>query len=62
MIDDSVTPSEVRQRPHSGICFPTDLTLEKLICDWTLSEADREQVRTCRGEDSKRRFALPLGT
>jgi Domain of unknown function (DUF4158) len=62
MMDDSVVPSEVRQRLRSGICFPSDLTLEELIRDWTLSEKDLAQVRLCRGEDPIRRFALQLCT
>jgi TnpA family transposase len=62
MTDDSVAPSEVRQRLRSGISFPADLTLEELIRDWTLSETDLAQVRICRGEDPSRRFALQLCT
>jgi Domain of unknown function (DUF4158) len=62
MIDDSVEPSEIRQRLGSGICFPTDLTLEELIRGWILSETDPKQVRICRGEDPSRRFALQLCT
>jgi Domain of unknown function (DUF4158) len=62
MTDDSGTPSEVRQRLRSGISFPTDLTLEELIRDWTLSDTDLVQVQICRGEDPSRRFALQLCT
>jgi len=36
---------------------PTD---EELARDWTLSAADREQVRGCRGDDSRLRFGIQL--
>jgi hypothetical protein len=62
MMDDPVTPSEVRQHLRSGISFPADLSWEELIRDWTLTETDLVQVRICRGEDSQRRFALQLCT
>src|SRR6516225_3589708 len=48
-----------RQRRHP-VDLPQDPTEEELARDWTLSAADREQVRGCRGNDSRLRFAIQL--
>jgi hypothetical protein len=42
------------------LVLPEDPTDEELARCWTLSEADKREVRRCRGEDNRRRFALQL--
>jgi TnpA family transposase len=42
------------------LVLPEDPTDEELARHWTLSEADKREVRRCRGEDNRRRFALQL--
>jgi hypothetical protein len=48
-----------RQR-QAGLALPEDPSEEELARDWTLSEADRAEVLSCRGDDNRRRFALQL--
>jgi hypothetical protein len=48
-----------RQRSRA-LTLPEDLSEEELARDWTLSETDKVQVRRCRGEANRRRFALQL--
>ena len=43
-----------------GPTLPTDPTDEALARDWTLSASDFEEVRRCRGDDNRRRFAIQL--
>jgi hypothetical protein len=45
------------QRRHT-VDLPQAPIDEELARDWTLSAADREQVRGCRGDDSRLRFAI----
>jgi TnpA family transposase len=40
--------------------FPSDPTDEELARDWTLSLADLVEVRRCRGDDNRHRFAIQL--
>lgn len=40
--------------------FPSDPTDEELARDWTLSAVDFVEVRRCRGEDNRHRFAVQL--
>lgn len=42
------------------LVLPEDPTDEELARHWTLSEADTREVRRCRGDDNRRRFALQL--
>jgi TnpA family transposase len=37
-------------------------SVEELARDWTLSAADVKEVRRCRGDDNRRRFAVQLCT
>jgi Domain of unknown function (DUF4158) len=48
-----------RARRHL-LVLPEDPTDEELVRHWTLSQADKHEVRRCRGEDNRRRFALQL--
>jgi TnpA family transposase len=50
-----------RVRP-SKLVLPVDPGDEELARDWTLSEADKAEVRRCRGDTNRRRFALQLCT
>ena len=40
--------------------FPSDPGDEELARDWTLSAADLAEVRRCRGDDNRHRFAIQL--
>ncbi len=40
--------------------FPSDPTDEELARDWTLSARDLVEVRRCRGNDNRHRFAIQL--
>jgi hypothetical protein len=51
----------VRVRP-AKLVLPADPADEELARDWTLSEADKAEVRRCRGDTNRRRFALQLCT
>ena len=53
--------STVRVRP-TKLVLPADPADEELARDWTLSEADMAEVRHCRGDTNRRRFALQLCT
>src|SRR5262245_25057869 len=44
------------------VVLPLDPSLEELARDWTLSVADVKEVRRCRGDDNRRRFAVQLCT
>jgi TnpA family transposase len=61
--DDLATPSErilsPRQRSPT-IPLPEDPAEEDLARNWTLSPADRIEALHCRGDDSRRRFAIQL--
>jgi hypothetical protein len=46
----------------SKLVLPADPVDEELARDWTLSEADKAEVRRCRGDNNRRRFALRLCT
>jgi Domain of unknown function (DUF4158) len=48
-----------RARP-ARVTLPADPSEEGLARDFTLSEADKVEVRQCRGDDNRRRFALQL--
>ena len=50
-----------RVRP-SKLVLPVDPGDEELARDWTLSEADKAEVRRCRGDTNRLRFALQLCT
>jgi TnpA family transposase len=45
---------------RSGIRLPEDPSDEELARNWTLSNSDKKEVRLCRGEENRRRFALQL--
>src|SRR5689334_4545803 len=47
------------QRPHT-VDLPQVRTEEELAGDWTLSAADREQVRGSREDDNRLRFGIQL--
>ncbi len=51
----------VRVRP-AKLVLAADPADEELARDWTLSEADKAEVRRCRGDTNRRRFALQLCT
>ena len=40
--------------------LPEDPSGEELARDWTLSESDLAEVRRCRGNNHRRRFAVQL--
>ncbi len=42
------------------VVLPVDPGEEELARDFSLSEADKVEVRQCRGDDNRRRFALQL--
>lgn len=44
------------------LVLPADPVDEELARDWTLSEIDKAEVRHCRGDNNRRRFALQLCT
>jgi hypothetical protein len=56
-LPERILPSHVRWHL---LVLPEDPTDEELARHWTLSEADRREVRRCRGEDHRRCFALQL--
>jgi TnpA family transposase len=49
----------VRGRP-ARVLLPVDPGDDELARDFSLSEADKVEVRQCRGDDNRRRFALQL--
>jgi len=61
---DSITRSEgfssvSRARPPR-VLLPVDRGEEELARDFSLSEIDKREIRRCRGDDHRRRFALQL--
>ncbi len=46
------------RRPH--LALPSEPSDEELARDWTLTETDHEQVRRCRGDGNRLRFAIQL--
>src|ERR1017187_7127193 len=48
-------------RRRASTALPEDPSEEELARDWTLSASDRAEVRRCRGDDHRRRFAVQLG-
>jgi len=61
---DTITQSEALTavaRTHSPrVLLPVDPNEEELARDFSLSEADKVEVRQCRGDDNRRRFTLQL--
>ncbi len=55
---DTPDSSSDRRRPH--LALPVEPTDDELARDWTLSEADRHEVRRYRGDGSRLRFAIQL--
>ena len=53
-------PSPAGTPPRRDVALPEDPSEEELARNWTLSEADRNQVLRCRGDDNRRRFAIQL--
>jgi TnpA family transposase len=54
-------PFAAVSRGHSPrVVLPVDPGEEELARDFSLSEADKVEVRQCRGDDNRRRFALQL--
>jgi len=48
-------------RAHRPVLvLPEDPSDDELLHHWTLSEADTREIRRCRGDDNRRRFALQL--
>ena len=56
----AVQPPIRRQTPR--FLLPEDPSPEELIQYWTLSARDQAEVRRCRGEANRRRFAVQLCT
>ena len=56
-LPERILSSHVRRRL---LVLPEDPTDEEVACHWTFSEANTREVRRCRGEDNRRRFALQL--
>src|SRR5215831_13666413 len=61
---DTITRSEgfssvSRARPPR-VLLPVDPGEEELARDFSLSEIDKREIRRCRGDDHRRRFALQL--
>ncbi|MCC7531061.1 MAG: DUF4158 domain-containing protein [Candidatus Melainabacteria bacterium] len=48
-----------KKRPR-GINLPTDISDDLLVREWTLSAEDKAQVRQCRGDANRVRFAIQL--
>jgi hypothetical protein len=61
---DTITQSEaltaVARARSPRVLLPVDPSEEELAGDLSLSEADKTEVRQCRGDDNRRRFALQL--
>src|SRR6266571_8250916 len=57
----SAVQSPVR-RHAPGLLLPEDPSPEDLVQYWTLSARDQAEVRRCRGEANRRRFAVQLCT
>jgi hypothetical protein len=61
---DTITQSEaltaVARARSPRVLLPTDPSEEELARDFSLSEADKIEVRQCRSDDNRRRFALQL--
>jgi TnpA family transposase len=53
-------PSRSSRTPR--VVLPIEPSVEELARDWTLSTADLTEVRRCRGDDNRRRFAVQLCT
>src|SRR4051794_6716301 len=47
-------------RPRGVALLPVDPSDEDLARDWTLSAADIVEVKRCRGDDNRLRFAIQL--
>jgi hypothetical protein len=57
MMSAAAAPRGVRR---SGVVLPEDPSDEELARNWTLSASDRREVRLCRSEENRLRFALQL--
>ena len=57
---DGVESPRPSRRPH--LSLPVDPSDEELARNWTLSEADQREVRRCRGDGNRLRFAVQLCT
>jgi hypothetical protein len=53
-------PQTRPRRPRALASLPLDPSDEELARDWTLSEADKIEIRQCRGDDNRLRFAIQL--
>jgi hypothetical protein len=53
--------ASVRRR-RLTLTLPMDPSEEELVRDWTLSETDLGEVRRCRGDGHRLRFAMALST
>ena len=66
MLTSTPTPGPAVQRPDlrrvPGLLLPEDPSSEELVQYWTLSARDQAEVRRCRGEANRRRFAVQLCT
>lgn len=56
----TVKPMAVADRPRIALNLPADPTDEDLAREWTLSTADITEVKRCRGDDNRLRFAIQL--
>src|SRR5438132_7088786 len=59
----TLSPTESSPFPRRrtpALVFPDDPSPEELLQYWTLSERDSAEVRRCRGEAQRRRFAVQL--
>src|ERR1051325_9469358 len=54
------TPRPPGRAPR--VPLPVEPSVEELARDWSLSATDLVEVRRCRGDDNRRRFALQLCT
>jgi hypothetical protein len=50
----------VADRPRTALNLPVDPTDEDLAREWTLSAADITEIKRCRGDDNRLRFAIQL--
>jgi Domain of unknown function (DUF4158) len=58
---DTITQTAPFARGRSPrVLLAVDPSEEELARDFSLSEADKVEVRQCRGDDNRRRFALQL--
>jgi TnpA family transposase len=53
-------PFLTRRQRRAPFSLPADPTDEELAANWTLSEADTQEILKCRGDPQRRRFAVQL--